>query len=100
MGANHSNTQTMKMTQGMSSKKTVSSPKRQQFQQQAADRKLNFFAGECSGSFNHKNAFEMSWNETDSCFGSMQECTMSPPELDKITEESSANESSTCSESD
>ena len=97
MGANHSNTQT---AQVMSGKKTVSSPKRQQFQQQVVERKLNFFGGECSGSFNHKNAFEMSWNETDSCFGSMQECTISPPKLDQIAEESSANENSTCSESD
>ena len=97
MGANHSNTQ---MTQCMSAKKSGSSPKRQQFQQMAVEKKLNFFAGECSGSFNHKNAFEMSWNETDSCFGSMQECTIEPVKLDQICEESSANENSTCSESD
>ena len=105
MGANHSNTQTMKMTQGMSSKKTVSSPKRQQFQQQAADRKLNFFAGECSGSFNHKNAFEMSWNdETESCFDSVQECSKIEPckleDDDLECEVSFANENSTFSESD
>ena len=40
----------------------------------SSDKKLDFFLGECDQSFNHKNAFEIEWNETESCFGSLQEC--------------------------
>ena len=43
----------------------------------SSDKKLTFFRVECDQSFNHKNAFEIEWNETDSCFGSMQECEIS-----------------------
>ena len=65
MGANNSNVQ-------FDAKHTSS--KRQIFQKKANERKLNQFADAAQGSFEHRNAFEMSWNETDSCFGSNQEC--------------------------
>ena len=98
MGADHSNTKTIKVTQGTMSCKSTASSLRREF----AESKL---AGVYSGSFNHKNAFEMSWNdETESCFDSVQECsTIEPckPEDDELEcEVSFVNENSTCSESD
>ena len=74
MGANNSNVQ-------FDTKNT--STKRQIFQKKANERKLNQFADAAAqGSFEHKNAFEMSWNETDSCFGSNQECAVIPTALE------------------
>ena len=98
MGADHSNTKTIKIVQGTVSCKSTAASLRREF----AESKL---AGAYSGSFNHKNAFEISWNdETESCFDSVQECsTIEPCKLeddDLECEVSFANENSTFSESD
>ena len=98
MGADHSNTKTIKIVQGTVSCKSTAASLRREF----AESKL---AGAYSGSFNHKNAFEMSWNdETESCFDSVQDCsTIEPCKIeddDLECEVSFTNDDSTCSESD